>query len=401
MAAAVGVLALEAGVLHNSETTVGKNRAMPLTGILLVGLLWQPVQVSHNDRNSRTLAQISREADDAIIAGDSGAAVALIEKGLRIDPKWKDGLWKAGLVLYQDNQFEPARGYLNRLRQVEPTRGVAWALLGMCEFQLHEFQAAVDDISRADRLGIPEQSRMRRVALLDRAIAQTDLSNFGTAVALLGKLVPAESPEEREQLITVFGYASLQISTEASLSPQQTALLHDLGAAWYANASGDRSSAKSLIEGLLLKYPKEPMLHYTYGRLLASWREYDAAVKEFGAELALNPSSLSTRLALASLGLTSGKISEALPYAIEASKMSPNFYLAHLYLGRLLIRAGQLNEGCIELEIARGLSPSNSEVRYVLATTYRRLGRAEDAQREYKEFERLKALEKNAAPSRK
>ncbi len=390
----MGVLALEAGVLHNSERTVGKNPAMPLTGILLVGLLWPPAQVSHNDRNTRTLAQIGREADDAIVAGDFGAAVALIEKGLRIDPEWKDGLWKAGLALYQDNQFELARGYLNRLTQVEPTRGVAWALQGMCEFQRHEFQAAIEDIARADRLGIPEQSGMRRVALLDRAIAQTDLSNFGTAVALLAKLVPAESPEERDQLITVFGYASLQRSTDASLSPQQTALVHDLGAAQYANASGDRSSAKSLIEGLLLRYPREPMLHFTYGSLLVSWREYDAAVKEFGAELALNPSSLSTRLALASLGLTSDKISEALLYAIEASKMRPDSYLAHLYLGRLLIRAGQLNEGCKELEIARGLSPSNSEVRYVLATTYRRLGRAEDAQREYKEFERLKALDK-------
>ncbi len=392
MAAAAGVLALEAGVLHKSERTVGKNPAMPLTGILLVGLLWQPAQVSHNDRNIQTLAQISREADDAIVAGDFGAAVALIEKGLRIDPEWKDGLWKAGLALYQDNQFEPARGYLNRLTQVEPTRGVAWALRGMCEFQLHEFRAAIEDITRADRLGIPEQSGMRRVALLDRAIAQTDLSNFGTAVTLLAKLVPAESPDERGQLITVFGYASLQRSTEDSLSPQQTALVHDLGAAWYANASGDRTSAKSLIEALLLKYPTEPMLHFTYGSLLASWREYDAAMKEFRAELALNPSSFSTRLALARLGLDLDKISEVLPYAIEASKMRPDSYLAHLHLGRLLIRAGQLNEGCKELEIARGLSPSDSEVRFVLATTYRRLGRAEDAQREFKEFERLKAL---------
>jgi tetratricopeptide (TPR) repeat protein len=180
----VGVLALEAGVLHNSERTVGKTQAMPLTGILLVELLWQPAQVSHNDRNTRTLAQIGREAGAAIIAGD------------------------------------------------------------------------------------------------------------------------------------------------------------------------------------------------------------------FGAELALYPSSLFTRVALARLGLTLGRISEALPSAIEASKMRPDFYLAHLYLGRALIRVGQLNEGCNELEIARGLSPSNSEVRYVLATTYRRLVRAEDAQRDYKEFERLKALDK-------
>jgi len=367
---------------------------MSLTGILLVGLLWQPAQASHNDPHIRTLAKIGREADDAIVAGDSGAAVALLEKGLKIDPEWKDGLWKAGLVLYQNDQFEPAKGYLKRLTQVEPTRGVAWALLGMCEFQLHQFWAAIEDITRADRLGIPGQSGMRRVALLDRAIAQNDLSNFGTAVTLLSKLVPAESPEEREQIIAVFGYASLERSTEASLSPQQTALAHDLGAAWYANASGDRSSAKSLIEGLLLKYPREPMLHSTYGSLFVSWREYGAAEKQFGAELALNPSSFSTRLALASLGLPLGKISEALPYAIEASKMRPDFYLAHLYLGRLLTRAGQLNEGCKELEIARGLSPSNSEVRYVLATTYRRLGRTEDAQREYKEFERLKALDK-------
>jgi predicted Zn-dependent protease len=364
--------------------------------MVLLALLWPSQQGSGIKANSETLADISREADGAIGADHVRTAITIIEKGLRIDPNWKDGLWKAGLVLYQHDQFERARNYLHRLTRADPTSGRAWALEGMCELQLHKFQAAIEDIGQADRLGIPSQLSFSGAARRDRAIAYIELGDFGSAVNLLNKLVPCENPEEREQLITIFGYASLQQSTEHPLTPEQTAIVHELGEARYASASGDHSHAKALLESLIQKYPDQPMLHYTYGSLLFSWSDYDAAKKQFHEELAISPSSLAARLALAYLGLETNETEEALPYALEASKMRPDFYLSHLYLGRLLIAENQITKGCRELEIARTLSPSSSQVRYALATTYRRLGRIQDAHRELREFERLRQLENGA-----
>jgi tetratricopeptide (TPR) repeat protein len=381
---------------------VGKNHIILLISAVLLVFLGHTAHAASPDAAARTLEQIKSESSHAMTVGDLPAAAALIKQGLKIDPNWEDGLWKAGLVFYQENQFESARGYLYRLTQLDAKRGSAWALLGMCEFQLGDFQAAATHIDRGDRLGIPAKSGFRLAALLDEAIAQDNLKNFGQASELLDKIVkriPVETQAERERIIAVYGYAALQKPVNAPLSPQQAALLHDVGAVGYVNASGDRALAKSLMEGLLKNHPQEPMLHYTYGRLLVGWQNYDAARKEFQAELAINPGNLSARLALAYLGLTTGEISEALPYAVEASKMSPNFYLSHFYLGRLLVRAGQLNEGCQQLEIASKLSPSNSDVRYNLATTYRRLGRIKDSEREFKEFQHLKALDSSVTKS--
>jgi tetratricopeptide (TPR) repeat protein len=366
---------------------------MRLMGIVFLALFWQSQQDLHLKVNSETLVKINREADDAISADHFDSAIRLIEKGLRIDPAWRDGLWKAGLILYQHDHFEAAYNYLHRLTQVDPTRGAGWALEGMCEFQLRQFQAAIADIGRADRLGIPSQLGLAEAARRDRVIAHIELGDFGYSIHLLNKLALSEGPEEREPLITLFGYASLQQPTHNSLTPDQAAVVHELGEARYANANGDQSHTKALLETLIQQHPREPMLHYTYGSLLFSWSDYDAAKAQFRAELAINPTSFAARLAFAYLGIETNDIGEALPYALEATKMRPKSYLAHFYLGRLLLTAGQLIEGCHELETARTLSPSSADVRYALAKTYRRLGKREEAHREFKKFEKLRAIE--------
>jgi tetratricopeptide (TPR) repeat protein len=386
---------------------VGKNHIIPLIGAMLIAFFGHTALATPRAAAAQTLAQINNEFNQAMKVGDLHAAAALIKRGLSIDPNWKDGLWKAGLVFYQEKQFESARGYLDRLAQLTPKRGPAWALLGMCEFQLGDFQAAATHIDRGDRLGIPTESGLRLSALLDDAIAQDNLGNFGTALDLLDKIVkriPLETQEERQRIIAVYGYAAVQKPVNASLSPQQAALLHGVGAAWYAKTCGDRALAGALIQNLLQEHPKEPMLHYAYGIMLTDWQDYAAAKKEFQAELAVNPGSLVARLALSYLALGTSETTQALPYAREAVKMSPDTYLPHFILGRLLVRTGQLKEGCQQLEIASKLSPSNSEIVYILATTYRRLGRTKDAEGEFKEFQRLKALDKNLtkeAPTQK
>lgn len=376
--------------------------SMQVAGAVLFTLLWQSPYAwctgagSQTTGNSQMLVKLNHEAENAITAGHFGSAIQLIEQGLRIDPTWKEGLWRAGLILYQRDRYAGASNYLRRLARVDPKNGAAWALKGMSEFQLHQFRAAIADIERAHRLGIPVELGFAETAMQDRIIAYIELGDFGTAVDQLNELVRNASNEdtaEREQIITLFGYASLQQSTLRSLTPDQTAGLRDLGEARYASAKNDPTRAKTILEALIQKYPSQPMLHYTYGSLLISWSDYAAAEAQFRAELAIDPSSFATRIALAYLGIETRKTDQALPYALEAAKMRPNSFHAHFYLGRLFIAAGQLAPACHELETARDLSPSNTEVRYILATQYRRMGRTDEAHRELKKFESLKKLE--------
>lgn len=378
-----------------------KRQNLSFITILLTGLLWYSLTGFPSEANSRVLQQIGQEADGAISSGNLHTALALLEKGLKIDPDWTDGLWKAGLVLYQEDAYDRARHYLSRLTTVDGTRGVGWALLGMCEFQLRNFRAAIEDITRADRLGIPTQSGLQDAAHLNRAMACIQISEFGTAIEYLNKLVPRDNPEDRERLILVFGNAALHQSLEAALSPEQLTLAHSVGEALYRSASGDRTGAKALLERVAQNYPKAPLLHFAFGSLLLSWLDYDAAGTEFRAELSSDPDSFVARLVLAYIALHQGKVEEGLRWATEAVQIRPDMYQSHFYLGQLLLKNRQVKQACAELEAARDLSPLDSGVRFALARVYRALDRNAEADRELKEFERLKALEEPAKAERK
>lgn len=376
------------------------SESISLVGLVLAGLFWHAVGLARDEAGARILRQIGSDADRAINAGDLPVAVALLEKGLRIDPNWKDGLWKAGLVLYQGDQFGPARRYLSRLTQVDGTRGLGWALLGMCDYQLGEFRAAIEHIDRADRLGMPKESGLRDIAYLNRGLAHIELGNFGTAIELLRKLAPREDAEQRERLVLALGYASLHLFPTQALSAEQSAQVRAVGEAHYLSDSGNRQAAAAVFAELFRKYPKAPLLHYAYGTLLLSWAEDDAAKREFRAELANTPDSFLARLGLAYVALEGGGTPESLRYAKEAAEMRSDSYQARLYYGRLLLRNDRPAEACPELEAARRLSPSSSSARFALAKAYRMLGREAEAAQEFKEFERLKALEEPAKAER-
>ncbi len=63
----------------------------------------------------------------------------------------------------------------------------------------------------------------------------------------------------------------------------------------------------------------------------------------------------------------------------EALRLSPNFVLAHVNLGLLLIDLGQTQEGLEEVRRAVRLSPRWAQTHYWLARAYARLGRYQDA----------------------
>jgi len=94
---------------------------------------------------------------------------------------------------------------------------------------------------------------------------------------------------------------------------------------------------------------------------------------------------------LADLMLKVGEYRKAFDLAAEAAQRNPddarNLFLA----GKALVKLERLDVSLKWIERAAALDPSYPDARYLLAQTYRRLGRAADADRELKAFQEAQA----------
>jgi predicted Zn-dependent protease len=233
-------------------------------------------------------------------------------------------------------------------------------------------------------------------------LARIQLSHYGTAAELLGRLAPRKSTEERDHLVTALGYAAMGLNLDEPLTPERLDQVHAVGEAYYQSAAGNRAAARTVFQKLCEQYPRASLLHYAQGSLLVTWLEYDAAEREFRAELSISADSFLARLGLAYVALQSGAWDPAdgLVPAREAVRLRPDSYAAHLYFGQLLLRTREPAAALGELEAARQLSPSTSSVHFELARAYRALNRDTEAERELEEFKRLKTLEEPARAER-
>lgn len=375
---------------------------MPLFLVVIAGLMGVAhAGVFAAEKDRAVLNDLRGKAEAALESGDLRSATAFLEQGLKIDPEWKDGLWAIGLALYQSDRYEAALQYIAHFTRIDNGKGAAWALLGMCEFQLGRFASAVEHIDRADRLGIPANEGLGYTAYLNRGLAKIQLGQYGTAAVLLSQLAPRKGAEERDRLATALGYAGMGLNLGEPLTPERLDQVRGVGEAYYQSAAGNPAAARTIFQKLCEKYPKASLLHYALGSLLLRWLEDDEAEREFRAELAIAPDSFLARLGLAYAAVQSGgDPAEGLGPAREAVRLRPDSYPAHLYLGQLLLRNDEPAAALAELEAVRRLSPSTSLVRFWLARAYRTLHRDGEADRELEEFKRLKALEEPARAER-
>jgi tetratricopeptide (TPR) repeat protein len=94
-------------------------------------------------------------------------------------------------------------------------------------------------------------------------------------------------------------------------------------------------------------------------------------------------------LDLGTLLVESGHAGEALPYLLEAAKISPEDYGVHRQLGKAYSRLDQLDKARVELEKTAVLAPKNAAVHFMLAQVYRKQGLPEKARVEEDLYRRL------------
>jgi tetratricopeptide (TPR) repeat protein len=325
-------------------------------------------------------------------------AIGWYREGTRLRPRWDEGLWYLATLLYEKDRFAEARDEFRRFLAVKPETGPAWALLGLCEFRLKDYDAALRSLEKGTDLGYGTNTAVQRAAWFHLAILLVRAGQFELAVRPLTFL--ARSEPESESLVEAAGLMLLRTpKLPADITAGERDLVTRAGRAAYAHLSRNGEEAQRRFVDLLERYPRTPNVHYAHGIALLA-RDSDAALAEFRKEIEVQPGSVFARLDLAFELLRRGDFADALSPAQEAVRLAPQLFAAHNALGRALVETGSLEPGIVELETAAALAPDSPEMHFALARAYAKAGRKDDAARARATFAELdrKRREKKDGP---
>ncbi|PYQ01389.1 MAG: hypothetical protein DMF83_25785 [Acidobacteria bacterium] len=337
---------------------------------------------------------IVKKAAAAKEAGRYDEAIQYYREALKLKPAWFEGRFFLGTLLHDNDRYEEARDEFRRLVQADPRNGLVLALKGLCEFQLKNYERALQELQAARELGISSPDVMS-VASYNLAVLLNRFEQYELAFEVLRDF--AGRNKDTQGVIEAFGLSVLRMPMLPSEMPvDRREMILMAGRAGFHQAKGRATPAGRLaFEELVSRYPNAPNVHYAYGVFLVR-DQPEAGLEEFRRELRTSPSHHHAMLQIAYELLKEGKYDEARPYAEQAAQLAPNLFAAHHALGRIQFQTGDVDKAIDSLETARRLAPDSPEVRFSLARAYAKAGRAEEAARERAEFIKLDKARRTA-----
>jgi tetratricopeptide (TPR) repeat protein len=157
--------------------------------------------------------------------------------------------------------------------------------------------------------------------------------------------------------------------------------------------TGDYARGVERLKGLETENPNVPAIHEALGDAFVRHGDFAEAVTELRAAIKLDPSRMDTKydLALALIGLQQGDEAQKLLGEVveKGSRNSDAYY----QLGKLQFERGDTRAAIATLAAGVRINPANGSIHFELAAAYRKDLRIEDAERETKLFEALRAEE--------
>ncbi len=265
-------------------------------------------------------------------------------------------------------------------------RALQLALEGRCQDALPLLKQARQDVRDKDLKKQVGKGGLRCSMILNQ---ESDATSFLT-------WLQREFPGDPEILLmAVHAYSDLAARNSDALTglAPGSAEVIQLNA---ENFEKQNDIKKAIVEYrvLLQKAPRMPGIHSRIGALLMTQPDASAnaveARKEFEAELKIYPQNAGAEYYLGELTRQQEKLPEAIEHYTRATQFSPGFGEAYYGLGRSLLDSGRAWDSLTPLKNAEQLQPENPNVHFALATAYQKLGRKEDAAREF-------ALQKSTA----
>jgi tetratricopeptide (TPR) repeat protein len=321
---------------------------------------------------------------------------------------------QAGLEARKQHQVEMEISEFRKATESDPTMADAFVNLGAAYMEKRDYGGAIPPLKRALELSpdLPVAHQLLGYALLSQGysaeaiphlqrvgaldvlgIAQIETNQLTDAVSSFTAAL-AQRPGDPD-LLYYLGHASGLLSKDAIdnllATHPDSARAHQALAENYFVLRQMPQAEKEYQEALRLR-PDLPGLHLELGQVYANSAQWPKAEAEFRAECKLRPGNAEAEYRLGGALLQQGRARDALPELNRSNELKPEMPETLYSLGKAASLVGE-NAGAekawlkvIELEKNTSLA---AQAHFGLAGVYRKQGKAQQAQHEMQEFQKL------------
>lgn len=301
--------------------------------------------------------------------------------------------YNLGVIAVQNNQFSDALEKFSAAAEWKPDFPNLDRNWGIVAFRSGQYDKAIAPLAR--QIKTNPQDNLARQMLGASYFFTKDFKN--TAETL--KPIEAVITDDAE-LAYFYGISLIQLERNKEAQPvfEKLAQISQKNPETLINAAqgfmllGDYQRAVKEFQTVSALAPNTPKVNYFIGQNLIRLNRYDEAEQYFLKELEINPTDEMSKYHLA-LTLIERKIrtEEAMKLLNEAITLRSDYADAHYQLGKIYIEKGETEKAIAQLETAVNADAKKDYIHYQLSIAYRKASRKEDADRELKIYQDLKA----------
>ncbi len=363
--------------------------------VLLLPAFWK-LQAQGDEGDAR-VQELYSQAKAAQSRGDIAGAIAKYEEILRIAPRLGPAYNNLGALYFRQRDYQKAVPVLEQGLKINPAMPSASALLGISLFEMGEYAKARPRLEAALRANAGDaNAQMFLVQDL------TKLGDYEAAAVHLRQL--AGTQPKNQEVWYLLAKVHMKLSEQSlakmnSIDPNSV-LAHELSAEMM-EAMNNYDGAVAELKKAVEMAPERPGTHYKLGDAYMALSQLDSASEQFHAELAVDPANCMARWRIGSVALLkNGNPEEALANMNQALSRCPSLTDARVDRARALIKLDRNAEAVKDLEAAVKADPTEASTHFLLAKTYRTLGRTEEAQAEMQAFTKLEESARAATAER-
>jgi len=361
---------------------------------LLAGFQKLPLQGDEADAHVQELYSQAKAAQSR---NDLAGAIAKYEEILRIAPRLGPAYNNLGALYFRQRDYLKAAGVLEQGLKINPAMPSASALLGIALFEMGEYAKARPRLEAALRAnGGDANAQMFLVKDL------TKLGDYDAAAAQLRQLAGTQPNNQEVWYLLAKVYMKLSEQSLAKINSidPNSVLAHELSAEMM-EAMNNYDGAVVELKKAVEMAPQRPGTHYKLGVAYLALSQLDSASEQFRAELAVDPANCTAHWRIGGVVLLkNGSPQEALAEINQALSACPSLTDARVDRARALIKLDRNAEALKDLEAAVKANPTEASVHFLLAKTYRTLGRTQEAQAEMRAFSKLEESARAATAER-
>jgi tetratricopeptide (TPR) repeat protein len=350
-----------------------------------------------NDEEAEKFAAAGQQA---LAAGQFDAARTDFEQLAKLDPGVAEVHATLAVIYFKLSAYEAAVREIHTAQRLKPSLVKLDSLLGLSEAELGHFNEALPRLEKGFKQSA--DTEVRRMCGLQLLRAYTGLGRDADAVEtalVLNRFYP-DDPEVLYHTGRIYGnYAYIVMLKLHDKAPNSIWMLQSQGE---ANESDKNYEAAIVAFNHVLELdPDRAGIHYRLGRIYLArfWQDQkpedrDAAMREFAAELTVDPSNGNAAYEQAVILAELGNLDQATQKYQQVVEHFPDFEEALVGLGGVYLENQKSEQAVPVLEHATHLNPDDEVAWYRLAQADRATGNKEGQQKALAEFQKLH----NAAP---